>query len=122
MKYLILLIFFGNYAFAINEVYESYDKDGNLVISNIKNNNNKVMELPDLKIITPESLSFEENRKEILKNELKNEKQALKESSDLLAKIKLMKNKDNQSQIDTVNDAIKEHQKNIIIINKQLNI
>lgn len=122
MKKLILLIIFYNYTFALNEVYEHYDKNGNLVISNIKNNDSKVMELPELKIVTSSVLSFEENRKEILTNELKNEKQALKESSQLLTQIKLMKNKDNQSQVDTINDAIKEHQKNIIIINKQLNI
>lgn len=122
MKKLILLIILYNYSFAINEIYESYDANGNLVISNVKNNNNKVMDLPELKVMNSSAIPFENKRKEILQNELKNENQSLKEAVELLTKIKLIKNKNNQEQIDAINDSIKEHQKNIIIINRQLNI
>ena len=91
----IVLAIVSSISFADSHIYEYIDKSGNLVISN-----------------KPQSSG---NRYKILQEELSHEKQALNDAKEAL------KNKPappKQEQL--LNNSIKEHQKNIDILNKQL--
>ncbi|MDQ5921669.1 MAG: hypothetical protein QG673_1728 [Pseudomonadota bacterium] len=88
------------YCYADDAIYQYTDKNGNLVISN-----------------NPPGTQGNK-RSQILKEELSKEQSALKEAQDLLAqngKYDKQKIPDNR-----LNDAIKEHEKNIEILKKQL--
>ncbi len=111
------MILLLNTCYADNQVYQSMDKNGNLVIGNTPKG--QVMELPPLTIIPAKNMQKPLNRKEltriqILQEELTAEQKALANNEYLL------KNTTDKTQQVILQDAIKEHKKNINILQKQL--
>ena len=95
-----LFCIFISICYASNNVYQYTDAQGNLVISN------------------KPPMATQNKRRQILQEELTREKAALAEAQNLLAQN--ANTKGNQPRITTIEDAIKEHKKNIDILNKQL--
>lgn len=129
-----------------DDVYQYTDKNGRQVFTNKPVKNAKKMQLPTLTIYTPpkksdntvkkiyprDNTSYLTNptgRQLILSEELKNEKLALKDTNDALIQAKktpLASEKNNpqayNQRIQALQDAATEHQKNIDVLSRQLNI
>lgn len=103
MKYLLILVLsIAGLSYADN-IYEYTNANGILVLSNKPAN------------------PYGNKRQQILKEELNKEQAALKETNDLLEQNAKTGNDSQEKMRNSVlQDAIKEHQKNIDILNKQL--
>lgn len=127
----LLLLSYIKTAFTENNVYTYQNQDGVLVIGNNPSiRDAKKMELKPINIITPYVRYNETKRREILLEELKQEKIALADAKDakkIWEQTKMM-NLDTkidtksqyQKQIQYLDHTIKEHEKNISLLNKQL--
>ena len=101
MYRIIILATISILSFADNNIYQYIDKNGNLTVSNKPKANN---------------LRFQ-----ILLEELDHENKSLIEAQNLLAEsIKPGNSKENPEHDELLKTTIKEHQKNIKILNKQL--
>lgn len=125
--YLILITGFPRIIFAENSVYTYTNAQGNLVVGNKPTLNAKPMPLPPLNVITPYVGANETGRRQILRNELTKEQIALSDTQQMLIQSKNMKFNSEihnqaayQNRIQSLQNAIKEHKKNIELLNKQL--
>lgn len=128
---LLLLLSSIKIAFTENNVYTYKNQDGVLIIGNNPNTRDaKKMDLQPINIITPYVGYNETKRRQILLKELKQEKVALNDAKDTKkmweqTKILHFDNKINsksqyQKQMQYLDHTIKEHEKNIGLLNKQL--
>lgn len=149
MRSFIILITVISYAFA-DDIYQYTDKNGRQVYTNKPVKNSTKMKLPALTIynfpnknsqtkdnvrkVYPKEVSTsylpnQTGRQLVLSEELSKEKQALADSKDALAQAKktpLASEKNNKdaynTRIQALQDAITEHQKNIDVLSRQLNV
>jgi len=143
----LILALIAQLAVANTDVYQYTNAQGNLVVSNQPSASAKKMNLPPLNVaVAPMSNSdFKANgytaqnysriglnsyigpnetrRTQILQEELSKEKTGLNNAQQLLNQSKAIKfnsESEYQARIKALQDAINEHQKNIEILNKQL--
>ncbi len=146
MRNFILLIAITSSIFA-DDIYQYTDKNGRQVYTNKPVKNATKMKLPALTTYTPPSrnksnikkiypkennisyLPNQTGRQLVLSEELNKEKQALSDTKDALTiakKTLLTSEKNNKAaydnRIQALQDAITEHQKNIDVLSKQLNV
>lgn len=149
MKFLFILIAIISSIFA-DEIYQYTDKNGRQVYTNKPVKNATKMKLPALTIYTPSNrksqtrdnvrkiypkennvsyLPNQTGRQLVLSEELNKEKQALIDTKEALAQAKktpLASEKNDKTaynnRIQALQDATIEHQKNIDVLSKQLNI
>ena len=101
---IVIFIIVATICYAKDSIYQYIDADGNLVISN-----------------KPKHLKSSSNRRfQILQNELIKEREALKNTTDLLTQNSQAGGKEQEAINKVLKDSILEHQKNIEILNKQL--
>jgi len=138
--YLLLAILATSFAIA-DDIYQYTDSNNNIIISNKKTPNANKMELPPLTVYASPTTKKDiqggntisnnsgrsNKRQQVLNEELNREKLALSNTQILLEqakKLQLSKNSKEQQlakeQINTLSDAINEHNKNIGILTKQL--
>ncbi len=125
MKYFLSVILLISSALA-SDIFTYTDKNGNLVFTNIANENTKKVNLEDINISSKQLTKEDITRKKILMEELEREKSAYADATFMLeqaqtAKLNGKENIRYKEHIKLLQNAVIEHQKNIDTLTGTIN-